>query len=352
MVENKMQKIGAFRKKKVLVKFIGFDPKDGNPLDFILFNNDFIKGKYEFVESDNPNFVFYQPFFQLSDLCKYENSVKIFITGEPLHPDLNFFDYHFGFENDNSDRTCFFPHFLWDYNGLTDINYDEAREIVKGKNFFCDFIYGHEIQDNLRKRYFYLLNSYKRVEAAGKYLNNQESGKTVHYEFNNPSKLELQNKCKFSLCIQWVDFPWFINEKIIHSFQTNEIPIFYGTETVKRIFNPKRFIFINDFKSDDELLKRIIELDEDDEKFARVISEPIYNEKNYDKKIFQNAIKFLDNILSNGKIVRNQQFGPNLYLKQIQKYEKHERFYNAFVFRVLRKLFIIKRKKENMYEGR
>jgi len=341
-------------KKTIKVKFIGFDPKDGNPLDFILFKNTTISSKYDFEVSEEPEFVFYQPFFRLCDLCKYENAVKIFITGEPLHPDLNFFDYHFGFDNNpTNERTCYFPHFLWDYNGLTDINYDEAKEIIKKKEHFCDFIYGHEIQDELRKHYFDLLNSYKRVEAAGKYLNNQELGKTVHYEFNNPSKLELQNKCKFSLCIQWVDFPWFINEKIIHSFKANEIPIFYGTETVKDIFNPKRFIFINDFNNDEELLQRIIELDKDDEKFAKVLSQPIYNEKGYDKKVLNNAISFLDKILSSGKIVRNQQYGPNLFLKQIKEYEHYQRYSNIFVLRFMRKVksFFRKTRKRNNKNG-
>ena len=337
-------------KKIIKVKFIGFDPKDGDPLSFILFKNELISSKYIFQLSENPEFVFYQPFFQLSDLSKYDNAVKIFITGEPLHPDLNFFDYHFGFENDkNSDRTCFFPHFLWSYNGLGDISYKEAKEIVNRKKYFCDFIYGHEIQNNLREHYFNLLSSYKRVESAGKYLNNQESGKIVHYEFNNPSKLELQKKCKFSLCIQWVDFPWFINEKIVHSFEANEIPIFYGTETVKQIFNPKRFIFINDFKNDKELLNRIIELDNDDEQFARILSEPIYNEKDYDEEVLNNAVNFLDKILASRKIVRNQQYGPNLFLKQIKEYENFKRYYDFLPFRILRsvkRLFHKEKKKD------
>lgn len=326
-------------RKIVKVKFLGFDPKDGNPKDFILFNNEFIKDKYDIIESDEPQFVFYQPFFELSDLCKYNDSIKIFITGEPLHSDLNFFDYCFGFDNEiSNDRICFFPHFLWDYNGIKSLTLKQAKTIVSKKEHFCDFIYGHEIQSNLREHYFNLLNAYKRVESAGKYLNNQEDGHIVHYEFNNPSKLELQKKCKFSLCIQWVDFPWFINEKIVHSFQANEIPIFYGTETVKQIFNPKRFLFIKDFKTDDDLLKKIIELDNDDDKFSEILSESIYNEHDYDKKVLDNAITFLDNILSSGKIVRNQQFGPNLYLNQIQEYERYKRFYNYKFFRALRKI--------------
>lgn len=305
-------------KKSVKVKFIGFW-SDFDHTSFPLFSNLLIKSKYKLIVSDDPDFVFFGCFGLFADYVKaYPNAVKIFIITEPASPDFVFFDYCFGFERyDFGDRYIFYPSSLYE----TIIN--NNNEKVVDRLYFCDFIYRHETNNSLRKHYFDLLSSYKRVESCGTYLNNQENKMTVKYDNGNLSKYNFQKKCKFSLCIQDTNYPWFVNEKITHSINAGSIPIFYGPKEVKYYFNPNRFIFIDDYLNDEELLKRIIEIDEDDSLFNAIVSEPAFIQKDFQLETLNKAYEKLDIIFQEKKIVRETQYVSKMWIKQLSNVSTH-----------------------------
>ncbi len=300
------------------------------------------------IDNNNPDFIFYGVFGDfIFEAAKDNNVTKILFITEGLSPDFMLFDYCFGFEPYSfGDRYCYYPEFIYKY---TDLMFNlqnrkvNAVNVFNEKEFFCDMVYSHDGIDVSRKKYFDLLNNYKRVESAGSYLNNQQDGKTVNYLNNNNSKYELQKKCKFSLTIQSLDKDWFINEKIVHSFTANQIPIFYGTKHVKEIFNPKRFIFVGDYKSDEDLLKRIIEIDTNDELYKSIIAEPVFQKHFSYEKVIDEACKFIYRVFSidNPKklIEKNRELSlKKSLLRHKQNSDEYEKVSRKFIFRILRKL--------------
>lgn len=314
-------------KKLIKVQFYGYDKADGNPLDFILFNNPTIKEKYNVViDKKNPDYVFYFTYFKLKELPKHKDAVKIYVTGEPIASDLNFFDYYIGCENNpNNDRIYYFPQILWFINDekIIKSNYS-PKEYNANKEYFCDFIYRHEVDGGqIRKHYFELLSTYKRVESCGTYLNNQKDNNTVGYLGNDNSKFNFQQKCKFSLCLQSLaNYPWFINEKILHCLYNGTIPIFLGPKETKLIFNPDRYIDISDYKNDDELLARIKEIDTNEEEYQRIVNSPIFNDPNYINKARNKVINLIDKIFNKKEIRRNTIYGADLYLDRLSDLTK------------------------------
>lgn len=275
----------AFNNNKYLSE-TGLAIKESEEADFIIYNvfGDFIAN----VASDN------------------SKAIKILFISEPVSSDFIFFDYCIGFEPyDYGGRNCFYPFFLYSCvaNNIipTQVSYADAFSILKSKDIFCEMVFRHDGRDLSRKKYFDLLSSYKKVESAGTYLNNQKDHLVVDYRDGSRTKYDFQKRCKFSLCIQSIKKEWFINEKIMHSLYANEIPIFFGCEEVKTIFNPKRIIFIEDYPNDIDLLNRIIEIDNNDELFCDIISQPIFNNPNFVDETIDNASKFLYDVFVSQK---------------------------------------------------
>lgn len=300
----------------IKICFIGYLP-NYNPLNGQLFTNAIISSKYNFIiDQVNPDFVFVGSYGDmLANFVAYKDKVKIWYIEEPFSPDFVFFDYCIGFDPyDFGGRNIFYPDCLHGMTIPPAPTIFEAYEITKSKELFCSMIFAHETHDGMRAKYYRLLSKYKRVESAGSFMNNQEDNKTVDYTNGDSSKFELQKKCKFDLCIQTLKFDWFINEKIVHAIINNTIPIFYGTSKVKQIFNPKRFIFVNDFESDEDLLKRIKEIDNDDKLFAAIISEPPFTRPNLQKEVLEKAFLSLDSIFSGGTALRRNLLYSPQYL--------------------------------------
>lgn len=288
----------------VKIKFSNWWVDNINPKEFgpIFVDNPYLKANnIKLIESDNPDIIIYGTYHDfITNACRDNtDAIKVLFITEPISPDFALFDYCIGFEPLSfGDRYCYYPDFVYSPGtDIKDITFDEAVESLKRKEFFCDFIYAHDGVDVSRKKYFDLLNSYKRVESAGTYLNNQQNGETVDFRDNGDlTKYKLQEKCKFSLCIQSIDKDWFINEKIMHVIKANSIPIFWGTEKIRELINPNRVVFINDYDSDEELLNRIIEIDSDDDLYCKIISSPFFKDERFQAETIDGACKFFSEI--------------------------------------------------------
>lgn len=257
-----------------------FNEKDLDYLFVDLFKDD---DRYELKCCDDPDYIFYGPYSDFITKAATDkfDIVKIFYAVEPVSANFMIFDYCIGFEPYSyGDRYAYYPFMLFSMKDLyCSISFSKAKEILKKKDLFCDFIYRHNGSDISRQHYFELLSTYKRVESVGDFLYNNDQN--LHVSYMDGTKSHFQSRCKFSFCIQSTAIDWFFNEEIVDAFNANSIPIFYGSEKIKEIFNPKRFIFLNDFKSDQELLQKIIELDQNDELYCKMLSEPILINKNF-----------------------------------------------------------------------
>lgn len=302
-------------KKKILYNSIGLDPVAGWKSNKFFPKE--IYDKYEFVlTKKNPDFVFYSCFIPtLGLLTKYNDSVKIFFSGENVSPDFIFFDYWIGFDDIKFGNRFFrYPFCFWESEYIDDVSSDTSKN---KKEYFCDFIYSHDDINNRRETIFNKLSEYKQVSSFGSLLNN------TGIRVNKNNKQDIQSKCKFSLIIESVDTDGFITEKLVHAMKAGSIPIYFGTSKVTEYFNPKRFINANDFASLKEVIEEVKRIDSDDKLYQKMVKEDIYV-KGFDPvKLKEEYIKYLDSILSKGRvIVRDRQFNNARYLKAFKRYSR------------------------------
>lgn len=102
--------------------------------------------------------------------------------------------------------------------------------------------------------------------------------------WNDDSKRQFQEKCKFTLCFESTKHEGFVTEKITDTFYADTIPVYYGSDSVKEIFNEKAFINCADYESFDAVIERIKELDNDDEKYMQMLRQPIFVEEGFPQK--------------------------------------------------------------------
>ena len=210
--------------------------------------------------------------------CKYPQ-VRIMYVGENYIPDFNLVDYGIcNYPIEFQDRAFYFPFCLDEFGHCESLEKKDraySNDILKEKIYFANFVAGHESEYGIRGNFFKrLCSDYKRVESVGTYLNNQSDGMLVQWD--NDSKRAFQSKCKFTLCFESTKHEGFVTEKIVDAFYADTIPIYYGSDSVKDIFNEKAFINVSDYPDFESVLACIKELDEDDEKYMEMLRQPIF----------------------------------------------------------------------------
>jgi hypothetical protein len=86
-------------------------------------------------------------------------------------------------------------------------------------------------------------------------------------------KLEFLELSKFNIAFENSRHPGYVTEKIVEAFIANTVPIYWGAPDVDLEFNPKSFIDISNFKSMDEAISYIKEVDQDDDLYLKYLAE-------------------------------------------------------------------------------
>ena len=219
---------------------------------------------YELEFSDKPDLVLFMPFGtdHLNHTCR-----KVFITGENVRPDFSVCDFAFSFDHLDDSRNYRFPLALWD-NAQPPPSWDPEQALRK-KDRFCNFLYSNA---SCRARYelFENLSLYKKVDSGGRHRNN------LGYRVDD--KIDFLSRYKFTIAYENISYPGYVTEKISDAFAANSLPIYWGNPVVDRDFNPASFINYHDLGSNDAVIERIIELDNDDDAYLEVTSQPRYAE--------------------------------------------------------------------------
>ena len=128
---------------------------------------------------------------------------------------------------------------------------------------------------------------------GGKYLNNIEGPVK--------DKIKFLSSYKFSIAMENSEGDGYLSEKIIDSFISGTIPIYYGDYILDEYINPKALILIKNEKNMEQKIKYIIELDNNYEKYSNKLKENILINENIDNIIEQEENKFLYNIFQQEK---------------------------------------------------
>lgn len=320
--------------KKIKLKFIGLWGDFINDDPHIL---KMLRKHYDVEITDNdPDYIICSVFGPLYEYCRYPQ-VRIMYTGENYIPDFNLVDYGIcNYPVSFQDRSFYFPFCIDEFGhceSLTkkDRNYPDS--ILQGKCYFANFIAGHESEYSIRGDFFKKLCGYKRVESPGTYLNNMPNGETVQWD--NDSKRQFQSKCKFTLCFESTKHEGFVTEKIVDAFYADTIPVYYGSDNVKDIFNEKAFINCADFESFDAVMEYIKELDQDDEKYLAMLRQPIFVEEGFPQKKLQELEDYLCHIFDQPlekAYRRSRVYTPKTIDGYLQ--EAGKKHYGALSFRI------------------
>lgn len=153
----------------------------------------------------------------------------------------------------------------------------KSNDYNKNKTKFCAYMYSGQHQH--RVHFFNLFNKYKRVDALGQSCNNTEVD-IDRTKYNKDmtyldEAVQLYSDYKFVLSLENKMIDGYVTEKIINPLIANCVPIYWGSDSVFEFINKDRIIYAIDY-DDADLMKRIKEIDENEDVFNEIVNKPIY----------------------------------------------------------------------------
>ena len=265
----------------------------GKDTPFINAVLDFVREDYQFdfVHPREADYIFHSCMGR--DVLKYDG-IRIFATGECVTPDFNICDYALGFDHIQfGDRYCRLPLIkLYKEAYSTFLKpRPDPEEILNDKTGFCAYVMSNTKNSAPeRETIFNALSEYKQVDSGGKWNNNV--GGPVE------DKIDFQANYKFVLAIENYSHPGYLTEKFAQAAQSNAIPIYWGDPTIAKFFNSKAFINCHDFDNQKALISHIRLVDEDDNVYKDMLSEPWFRGKDEPEALRDATFtQFLSNIL-------------------------------------------------------
>ncbi len=311
--------------QKIRINFVdfwkGFD-KNNNYFINMLYG---LYGKNNIEICKKPDYLFYSCFGY--ENLKYD-CIKIFYTGENIVPDFNLCDYALGInELYFGDRYEWFPFYIQDgYKKAYELA-NRIKRCTHNKSGFCCYVVSNALGNPMRKKLIDALNNYKEVASGGRYRNNV--GGPVK------DKLKFQKNYKFNLCMENSSTPGYVTEKLIEGFASGGIPIYWGDPNIGQIFNEKSFINCMRYNSVDDIVKDIIKLDQNDELYQKMISEPIFikesrgEKKNAEDNIRRFVLNIFEQDIQNARRLNNTYIGYR-YMKRMKRFEPAFQTYRFF----------------------
>jgi len=131
------------------------------------------------------------------------------------------------------------------------------------------------------------------VDMGGRYNN------TVGGPVKN--KIMFLSNYKFSIAMENTNEDGYISEKIVHSFISGTIPIYYGGYMIDEYINPKAYILIKGSSDLEKKIEYIKKIDNNDELYKRIMKKKVFiNEKSYEN-IEEELSDFLIHIFNQDK---------------------------------------------------
>lgn len=314
--------------KSVKIKFVGFW-KGFSPENSIIYK--IISKYYKPIICDDPDYIICSCFDEKYEYLKYPQ-IRIMVCGENYIPDFNFIDYAIcRYPIDFLDRCFYEPGCLRPFPECFNLekNIQLNLKDLQKKDNFCNFICSHESEHNIRGDFFKKLCEYKKVDSVGPYLNNCPEITVNRFD---GTKRAFQQKSKFTLCFESTKSEGFFTEKLTDAFLSNTIPIYYGSSTVKTVFNKNAFIDISDFSSFEDAINKIIEIDQNDQLYLKMINENKLIDKNYISEKFEQECEFIKHIFDqsiSGAYRRSRVYAPfdhEKYILNLKSNHKHHKF--------------------------
>ena len=166
------------------------------------------------------------------------------------------------------------------HNKKYDINYFiNKRKLDKHKPNFCLFCVSNGGCKE-RNDFFNELSKYKKVDSCGKHLNN---GVVCPGNHLSTEYFDFISNYKFMICFENTSKPNYFTEKLVNSYYSGSIPIYWGDPNISKYINMDSILYLKPGFTQqdvDDLINKIKELDTNDE---------LYKEK-YEQSFFKDGV--------------------------------------------------------------
>lgn len=234
--------------------------------------------RFQLELCDQPDFLIYSCGGHVNRL---HSGVKIFFSVESDMPNFSECDYSIASVKLNDPRHLQLPCYVSygtcamsaDPSEIIKKN-DDHRQILAAKTKFCGFVVsGYNPHKNgNRVEFFRKLSRYKTVDSGGRKFNN--IGGSIP---GGPrGKIHFLRQYKFNITFENRALAGYTTEKIYEPMVARCLPVYWGNPDINDEFNPRSFLNRADFVSDEALIEKIIELDNDDEKYLEYMRHPYF----------------------------------------------------------------------------
>ena len=265
------------RMKKVKINFMDMGQTPNEATDWFV---NMLSRRYEVEVSQEPDVIFYS--IAGGEHHKFDG-LRIFWTGENVAPNFNVCDYALGFQHITlEDRYFRLP--LWRlYTKELDKVFQPKQVANPFNRPFCACVISNiKRTDGRREQLFDTINAYKPIASGGRFRNT--TGERVK------DKLLFQQQYKFSLAFENCATSGYTTEKILQSFASATIPIYYGDPRVNTDFNPEAFVNVADFDTPELLQNYLKKLDTDPEAYQKIYSAPTFKDGHLPQALSDEAI--------------------------------------------------------------
>jgi hypothetical protein len=179
------------------------------------------------------------------------------------------------FSEESKDNIINLPLFVYYIYGNNIFNKLINRPLIKKvPKHFCCFIVSNGGCE-IRNKMFRILNSYKKVHSYGKFNNNM--GINLNFNYWTDEFRRFISNYKFIICFENSKFGTYSTEKIINPYLAEIIPIYWSSNKINNIISKNSMLFLENETdhSFQNLLEKIKELDNSDDKYLEFIIRPI-----------------------------------------------------------------------------
>ncbi len=222
-----------------------------NGLTFSSFNKEVFETEgltsiYQFEESDEPDFIVFGPYG--NEIPPKGDYIRIGYFCENIKPDLSICEWAFGIPYEDAVNNSQYKRIQWHGTApgilIKPVDYN-PEQILAGKKHFCNFLYTNQVP--YREEFFKQLSKYKKIDAPGKSMNNMKSIDELYQGNVWERKRQFLSTYKFTIAFENYVYPGYQTEKLYDAMQANSIPIYCGDPFIGRVFNTNSFINTSDY---------------------------------------------------------------------------------------------------------
>ncbi|MGZ3757424.1 MAG: glycosyltransferase family 10 domain-containing protein [Mucilaginibacter sp.] len=203
--------------------------------------------EYDFEESSDPDFILFGPYG--NDIPPPGEYIRIGYYCENIKPDMSVCDWAFGIPHEEEINDSRYKRIQWhevDEKALIKSADYNADEIFAQKKGFCAFVYNSNVP--YREEFFRQLSRYKKVDAPGRSMNNMLNQIDTKYKGGLwERKQQFLSSYKFTIAFENYVYPGYQTEKIYDAMLANSIPVYCGDPLIGNVFNTSSFVNAPDF---------------------------------------------------------------------------------------------------------